>query len=206
LVDVSEFNRLAGPKRGKVLAERVEAAAVAFANERFPEARRLLRPLVDEVPGSVTVRELLGLTQYRLGNWREAARQLEALVEIDRSNVDQHPVLADCYRAVGKHRRVDELWAELKEASPSAELVAEGRIVLAGSLADRGQLSDAVAVMAKGWKPPARPGTHHLRRAYVLADLQERVGDVPAARALMGWIAHHDPAFADAADRSASMR
>ena len=31
------------------------------------------------------------------------------------------------------------LWAELREVSPSAELVTEGRIVAAGSLADRGE-------------------------------------------------------------------
>ena len=37
-------------------------------------------------------------------------------------------------------RRSRTLWHELREASPSAELVAEGRIVFAGSLADRGEL------------------------------------------------------------------
>ena len=36
---------------------------------------------------------------------------------------------------------VEELWDELRQASPSAELVMEGRIVMAGSLADRGRSS-----------------------------------------------------------------
>ena len=55
-------------------------------------------------------------------------------------STEQHPVLADCYRALKRWARVDELWEELRAASPSADLVAEGRIVVAGGLADRGRI------------------------------------------------------------------
>ena len=56
-------------------------------------------------------------------------------------STEQHPVLADCYRALRRYDEVEPLWQELREVSPSAELVAEGRIVYAGSLADRGDVS-----------------------------------------------------------------
>ena len=204
-VDVAELVPLVGSKRAKTLAARIADAAVAFASERYPDARRILRPIVEEAPGSPSARELLGLTQYRLGNWTDAARQLEALREVTGLSVDQHPVLADCYRALKKYALVDELWAELREASPSAELVNEGRIVVAGSLADRGRLADAIRELEKGWKAPKAPKFHHLRRAYALADLYERSGELPKARVLMGWVAGHDPEFADAAERAAAM-
>lgn len=197
---------LVGARRAATLASRVSAGAAAFAADRFQEARRLLRPIVEEAPDSVTARELLGLTHYRLGNWNEASKQLEAFRQLSGGSVEQHPVLADCYRALRRYREVEALWAELREESPSAALVTEGRIVAAGALADRGRLADAVRELERGWKPPRRPKEHHLRRAYALADLYERVGDIPRARALMGWVASNDPEFADAGDRARSMR
>jgi hypothetical protein len=41
--------------------------------------------------------------------------------------------------------------------------------------------------------------------AYVLADLYERAGDLPAARSGFGWLASHDPGFGDVEDRLASL-
>ncbi len=204
-IDANELVPLVGAKRAKTLSARLGDAAVAFASERYPEARRILRPIVEEAPSSMTARELLGLTQYRLGNWADAARQLEAFREVSGFSTEQNPVLADCYRALRKYGRVDELWSELREASPSAELVTEGRIVAAGALADRGRLADAVRELEKGWKVPRSPKVHHLRRAYALADLYERSGELPRARVLMGWVASIDPEFADAADRVRAM-
>jgi hypothetical protein len=52
---------------------------------------------------------------------------------------------------------------------------------------------------------PKSPRAHHLRRAYALADLFERAGDLPRARATFTWILRHDPAFADAAERAAAL-
>lgn len=146
------------------------------------------------------MRELLGLTYYRLGRWKLAARELEAFASLT-SSTEQHPILADCFRALGRWSRVDELWEELREASPAADLVAEGRIVFAGSLADRGDIARAITVLDKARSRPRRPKSHHLRVTYALADLCERAGDIARARELFGWIAAHDPRFADAVER-----
>ena len=74
---------------------------------------------------------------------------------------------------------VDELWEELREASPGAELVTEGRIVTAGALADRATWPAPSRCSRRPATPPKRPRPHHLRLAYALADLYERAGDVP---------------------------
>jgi len=170
------------------------------------EARRVLRPIVLEAPDSIAARELLGLTHYRLGKWKDAIIQLEAFISLAGYSTEQHPVLADCYRALKKYARVDELWEELREASPSAELMVEGRMVAAGALGDQGRLADAIRLLEKGWKTPQNPKEYHLRRAYALAALYERAGDLPTARNLFGWIVRNDPDFADAAQRFQATR
>ncbi len=190
------FGQAVSPRRAERLARRVGDAAVAFEAERFEEARSILGPIAREAPDTPEVRELLGLTYYRLGRWRDSVRELEAFGSLTASN-EQYPVLADSYRALGRHSRVDELWLELREQSPSSELVNEGRIVAAGSLADQGRLADAIRLLEKGWKAPKRPKDVHLRRAYALADLLERAGSVPRARQLFAWLSNVAPGFAD---------
>lgn len=198
LVRAELTKALPAGKAGR-LTDRVSEAATAFADDRLEDARRILRPIAEEGPGAATVRELYGLTLYRLGRWRPAAKELEAFRDLT-GEVDQHPVLADCYRAVGRHLDAEALWEELREASPSAELVAEGRIVAAGSLADQGRLADAIRLL-EGAPRGRKAREHHLRTAYALADMHERAGDVSRARELFGWIASVDDAFGDVADR-----
>jgi tetratricopeptide (TPR) repeat protein len=204
-VSVPSFTAAVGQQRGKRLEGRFEDAARAFAAERFTEARSTLKPIEAEAPAVPEVQELYGLTLYRLGRWKEAATHLRDFVNLTGGSVEQHPVLADCERALGHHDTVDRLWLELREVSPSAELVTEGRIVTAGSLADRGELSAAIAMLSKGFRFPRKPQEHHLRRAYVLADLYERSGDLPQARELFNRVEQVSPGFVDVEDRIAAL-
>jgi len=186
--------------RGPRVNQRMKDAANAFEHERFEDARRLLKPLSEIAPTVAAVHELYGLTLYRLGRYRDAAKELRTYVDLS-GEVDQHPVLADCYRALKRWKPIDELWEELRTASPSAELVAEGRIVVAGAKADRGDIPGAIALLEAAKADPKRPRDHHLRLWYALADLYERAGDVPRARRLFGRIANHDRDFFDVRDR-----
>jgi len=198
-----ELARIAG--RGARHAQtELARAAEAFSAGRERDAARLLRPLRDAYPDASAVRELLGLCQYRLGQYAAATKELEAFVELSNS-VEQHPVLMDCARALGKHRRVEELWEELAAASPAGALVAEGRIVRAGDLADQGRLTEAIATLDRRAVLPNRVQEHHVRVWYALADLYERAGDLPKARDLFLQIRRHDAGFADAAERLAAL-
>jgi tetratricopeptide (TPR) repeat protein len=194
-----------GEKRGSRLQARLADAAGAFERGRYQDAARILRPLVEEAPGAASVRELNGLALYHLEKWRGATRELEAFRSLTGS-VEQHPVLADSYRALKRYKKVDELWEELRSASPGAELVAEGRIVAAGALADRGDVKGAIALIERAKLDLKRPREHHLRLIYALADLYERVGDLPRARELFGRIAERDHGFYDAAARARALR
>ena len=152
------------PERSRRRAReaRAEPAAgrgrpTAFERERF--ARRPPRscgPLADaRRPAPPSVRELHGLTLYRLGRGGTAdpgARGLPHADRLDRAAPGAGRLLPGPRAATA---RSSELWDELREASPSAELVAEGRIVVAGALADRGD-------RGRG-HPPARAGPATVR-------------------------------------------
>jgi tetratricopeptide (TPR) repeat protein len=184
--------------------EAVIRAAKALERGYEREALRILRPLRDTHPGVADVRELLGLALYRSGRWAAAAKELDAYNKLTGST-DEHPVLMDCARAQGRYRRVGELWEELRAASPGADIVTEGRIVAAGALADQGKLPEAIHLLERGPLSPKRIGFHHLRLWYALADLQERAGNLPAARSLFRRVSSQDPAFFDVAERLAAL-
>jgi tetratricopeptide (TPR) repeat protein len=202
---VEELTESVGDRRGVKLAERLAEASHAFDRERYQDALRILRPLADVAPASPAVRELTGLTLYRLGRWRPAIKELEAYQALSGA-FDQHPALADCMRAIGRYGKVEALWDELREASPSAEAVAEGRIVMAGALADQGEVTRAIALLERSRSVTKKPREHHLRQWYALADLYERAGDIPRARELFRRVAGHDPEAFDTAERLRALR
>lgn len=203
---VRELVEAVGARRGERLASQVAEARRAFDRDRYAEARSLLVRVAAEAPASAATRELLGLTLYRMDRWKAAVVELEAYRTLS-NGVEQHPVLMDCYRALRRHDDVETLWAELREASPSAEVVAEGRIVMAGSLSDRRRVADAVELLerAVAGKSPRRVLPHHLRTWYVLADLYERAGDLPRARTWFRRVQTADAGFSDVAERLASL-
>jgi tetratricopeptide (TPR) repeat protein len=194
------LRKLLGEKRGARAASLLGHAAREFEDEKFVEAQKILNSLDEKSLQVAEVVELSGLINYRLGKWSMAAELLESF-RIITGSTEQHPVLADCYRAQSNWAEVEILWDELRQASPNAALVTEGRLVMAGSLDDQGRTSDAVRILEKGWKVPRQPKEHHLRRAYALGDLYERSGALPRARELFTWIRKHSPKFADVNER-----
>jgi len=198
-----EMAQLAGRDASRALGT-LMAAADAYSADREREAIRILRPLRDRMPDSQSVRELMGLSQYRVGNYNAAAKELEAYAELSGA-VDQHPVLMDCYRAQRRWKKVADLWEELAAVSPSADVVTEGRIVYAGALADQDKLPEALALLRKRGEMVKQPKDHHLRVWYALADLEERAGNLARARELFHQVARVEPGFADVAERLAAL-
>jgi tetratricopeptide (TPR) repeat protein len=186
------------------LQQRLTDAAGAYERDRYGDAARILKPLAEQAPGAAAVRELYGLALYRLGRWDAASKELEAFRQLSDS-VDQLPTLADCYRAKKRWKDVDALWEELRRESPAPELLAEGRLVYAGSLADRGRLADAIGVLEQAKTDSKKPKPDHLRTWYALGDLYERAGEVPRARELFRKVLRFDPDLFDTAERLAAI-
>ncbi len=200
---MDELMRLAGPNRNKALNQ-LRKAADLFAGGLEREALKVVNPLANSYPDAAGVQELVGLCHYRVGQYPSARKALESFVTLSNST-EQHPVLMDCLRALGKHNRVETLWAELAQASPSAELVTEGRIVMAGSLADRGKLEAAITLLEKRSSAPKRLHEYHLRLWYALGDLHDRSGNTPAARHWFDAVASRNRSFFDVAERLAAL-
>jgi tetratricopeptide (TPR) repeat protein len=199
-----EVGRAAGPNWAARVTQRLNDAARAYQAERFRDARRILEPLLERAPSAIPVRELLGLTYYRMGKWRDAARELGA-VELVTGSVDHHPVLADCARAQGRFDEVERLWDELRRTGAGVDVLIEGRIVTAGALADQGRIAEAIRLLEAGPREVRKPQEHHLRLWYALAAQYEQAGDVSRARSLFARIVDAAPEFADALDRLESL-
>ena len=178
----------------------------AYQADRYRDAQKLLVGLLELMPQSQSLLEIIGLNFYRLGRWKLALEYLEASKAITKS-VDQGPVIADCYRALGRHNKVREIYDEVGEVSPSPEVMAEARIVLAGSLADQKKFTEAIALLARFEETERRkPRLIEIRQWYVLADLYEKVGDIVHARKLFQKIAMNEPGIYDVAERLADLR
>jgi hypothetical protein len=184
------------------LVEKTESAYGAFSRGRFQDAYRAIKPVADEVPMVAAVREVAGLAAYRSGKWREAQRHLNAFTDLTDS-IEHYPVLMDCQRALRKPKKVVDLWAELRLRSPEPDVLAEGRLVAAASLAETGDLSGAIALLstAGATKALRNPSNRHIRQWYLLADLYERAGDLPRAREFFERVATADPEAYDVVDR-----
>jgi tetratricopeptide (TPR) repeat protein len=205
----NELASAAGPDWSHLRArmtERMAAGIAAYGRERYRDASRILRTVVDAVPNAPSARELLALSQYHQGYWKAALVNLEAFAALTGS-VDQHPVRMDCQRALGRPRRVEALFDQLRHGSPDPEVLSEGRLVLAGTRADAGDLTGAIALLtdAGAGRLVRNPAERHLRQWYVLGDLMERSGDLPKARDLFLRVAAVDPDAYDVTQRLDSL-
>jgi tetratricopeptide (TPR) repeat protein len=201
--EVREELRAAAGRRASRLEELLARAAAAYAADRYEEALRFGRAVLHDAPSSTAAQELVGLAHYRLGHWRAALRILKQLGEWTGSAA-QLPVVMDCERALGRHAEVARLFEQLRRSSPDADVLVEGRLVLAASLAEEGRVEEAVALLvaAGAGRSLRHPKPRHLRQWYVLAHLYERAGDLPRARALFARVASFDPDLGDAAKRA----
>jgi tetratricopeptide (TPR) repeat protein len=184
------------------LVEKTESAYGAYSRGRFQDAYRAIKPVVDEVPTVAAVREVAGLAAYRSGKWREAQRHLQAFTDMT-DGTEHIPVLMDCQRALRKPKKVVDLWVELRQRSPEPEVLAEGRLVAASSLAENGDLNAAITLLTSAGAAKAlrNPSNRHVRQWYLLADFYERAGDVPRAREFFERVAKVDPEAYDVRDR-----
>jgi tetratricopeptide (TPR) repeat protein len=193
------------PGKGDILVKTFADAAAAFAADDYDEAIRLGGQSKHMALRAVAPRELLGLAFYRAGRWQEALRELSTFRRLSGAS-DQDPVLADCYRALGKPEKALAVCDEIRQGSVPAAVAYEGSIVAAGALADMGRLDEAIARLEALELSPAVAEEHHLRAWYVIGDLFERKGRFTQARSWFEAVARADPEITDAQDRADRLR
>jgi len=194
------LTRSVGRRRASRVRAEVERAAEAYQRGRHQETLKTLAPIAKEHPGLIEVRELKGLAAYRSGKWKLAIAELEALETLVGTR-EQHHVLADCHRALGNWRRVEDLWAELGDDTESDEVVNEARIVTASARADKGDPVSGIALIEPALERRSKKSEAGKRLRYVLADLYERSGDLPRARREFAGLAATGGGYADVLER-----
>jgi len=181
-------------------------AAEAYDRHRYEEALRLGRSVADAVPGVASVRELTGLAAYRAERWAMSKVHLRSHFTIT-GDPEHLPLVMDAERAVRHFRAVEKIFAELQESEPTAEVLAEGRIVMAEAWADQRLFEPAIELLTKAGatKLLRNPGYRHLRLWYALADVYDRAGDLVAARELFARVVLAEPDAYDAKERLAEL-
>lgn len=181
-------------------------AAEAYDRKRYDEALRLGRTVADATPGVAPVRELTGLAAYRAERWSMAKIHLKAHFAIT-GDPEHLPLVMDCDRANHRYRAVEKDFAQLEESEPTAEVLVEGRIVMASALADQQMYSEAIELLTRagGTKQLRNPSFRHVRLWYALADIYDRAGDVVAARELFARVVIAEPEAYDANARLAEL-
>jgi tetratricopeptide (TPR) repeat protein len=184
--------------------ERLTAATEALERDRYRDALRMVSSVLKNLPNVGAAHEVAGISYYRLGEWRKAISELEQARSLHPAP-EQLPVLADCYRALRRYRDVDAIWTDIRESSPAPNVMAEGRIVAAGALADQGDIAGALKLLLRVADAPKRVRDYHLKQWYVIGDLYDRSGDIVKARNFFKRVASVDPRYADVGDRLATL-
>jgi len=201
---VEDVKRHADARTSARYMERLAAATEALERDRYRDSLRMVSSVLKNLPEVGAAHEVAGLAYYRLGEWRKAVAALEEAQRLH-PTPEQLPIIADCYRALRRYAKVDEVWAEIKAMSPAPAVMAEGRIVAAGALADRGDLQGALKLLLRNADAPKKVRDYHLKQWYVIADLYDRSGDVVRARHFFKRIVNVDPRYADVGDRLATL-
>ena len=199
-----EVRRAVGDRRYEAVSAQLSRSLVAYDAERYREALSVLAPALEDLWLIGDVRVLAGRLEYRAQRWKVAAEHLEFARAGDRGDMTNMPVLIDCYRGLKRYELVDELWAELKEASPHPMIMAEGRVSTAMAYADRNDLASAIRIMTHGTEP-RQVQPHHVLEWYVLGDLHDRAGDPVSAKRFFVKVAKNDAKYFDVESRLAGL-
>ena len=200
-----ELKATARPGKGEILVKVFSEASAAFMTEDYRNAIRLGEQAKHIALRSIAARELLGLAYYRAGQYAEASKELAAFRRLSGST-EQNPVLADCYRALGKPDKALEYCREIDRRKVDEAVYYEGAIVGAGSLADMDRVDDAITLLEQLNLRPEVAAEHHLRVWYALADLLERKGKFTQAREWFDAVASADADLTDAPERLQRLR
>ena len=200
----AEIERESDSRTSARYMERLAAATEALERERYGDALRMVQSVLKNLPRVGAAHEVAGIALYRLGEWRKAAAELEQARTLHPAP-EQLPVLADCYRALRRYREVDQIWKEIRDMSPAPGVMAEGRIVAAGALADQGDIAGALRLLVRVADAPKRVRDYHLKQWYVIGDLYDRSGDIVKARNFFKRVAAVDQRYADVGDRLAML-
>lgn len=184
-----EITRSTPKERREAAIRELENGVDAFAAERYKPAAAALRKAKAASSRSATIRELLGLSAYHIGNWDEALKELRAFRRMS-GETDQMPIEMDCLRALGRSRDVGKAYDLFHELGGGRDTDNEARVVYASHLVDEGHIEEAWKVINA--KLVSNPPDSLVRRWAVAARVAHAAGDDVAAAKFLAAIRDHD--------------
>lgn len=188
-----EVTRVTPKARRQATLELVEAAAQTFAEARYRAALRKLEDAKKLSPRAAVVRELIGLSAYRLRRWEQALRELRTYRRLS-GDTTHLPVEMDCLRALGRPEEVRKGWKELQDLGGHPATLKEGRVVYGSFLLDQGDPRTAWEVTRPG-RITTNAHEEDRRQWYVAARAAAALGDLETARQLKRAIESQDAGF-----------
>lgn len=188
-----EIMRSTPKDRREPAINHLASALESFVDERYPAALNELRKAKKLAPRSATIRELLGLSAYRTGEWEEALRELRTYRRIT-GDLIHSPVEMDCLRALGRKGDVTKTWNLIAGHDVSPTITHEASVVYASFLLDEGKPREAWEVIKPG-RLVASPSPGEIRRWFVAARVAHEAGDTDAARRLLAALDEQEPDF-----------
>ncbi len=184
-----EITRSTPKERREAAIRDLENGVEAFAADRYKPAAAALRKAKAASSRSATIRELLGLSAYHLGNWDEALKELRAFRRMS-GETDQMPIEMDCLRALGRSKDVEKTYDLFHELGGGRDTDNEARVVYSSHLVDEGRVDDAWRVINA--KLVANPPESLVRRWAVAARVAHVAGDDDAASKFLAAIRDYD--------------
>ncbi|MCP4304513.1 MAG: hypothetical protein GY788_06470 [bacterium] len=169
------------------------AAAEAFSDGQFHAAVRKASHAKDLASRDSTIREILGLAAYRVGDWQTALRELRTYRRLS-GETTHMPVEMDVLRALDRDEDVEAVWQDFRRLGGGPAVKKEARVVYASYLIDLEDYAGAAEVVGKP-KKVSEPWPEDLRLWYVSARVAALQGDTAGARRLADSILLEDPSF-----------
>jgi Flp pilus assembly protein TadD len=168
-------------------------AAEAFSDGQYHVAVKKADHAKDLASRDATIREVLGLASYRVGDWATALRELRTYRRLS-GETTHMPVEMDTLRALGRDKDVGAVWEEFRKLGGGPAAKKEARVVYASFLVDQGDLAGA-ADIAGNPKIAADPWPEDLRLWYVAARIAAMQGQRDRAKRIADAIVLEDPGF-----------
>lgn len=188
-----EIQRVTPKDRREPTMKLLADAALLFSESRYPQALPKLREAKKLSSRTATIRELLGLTAYRTGNWEEALRELRTFRRLT-GDTTHMAVEMDCLRALDRPADVEKVWRLFHELGGGPAAEKEMSVVYGSFLLDQGRAKDAWKVTSPK-RIQADAKEHDLRRWYVAARAAAALGDFDTAEQLAGAIEEREVSF-----------
>jgi tetratricopeptide (TPR) repeat protein len=168
-------------------------ASAAMNDGRYHAAVKDAKRAKNLAPQDSTIRETLGLSAYRIGDWDIALAELRAYRRMA-GDASHLPIEMDVLRAKGRGKDVKAAWETLQKADVAPAVWKEGKVVYGSYLLDEGDAEGAWELTG-----PERVGPNakesDLRVWYIAARASATNGDTDTARKIADAIVLNDPSF-----------